>query len=175
MTWNPINPSHAIERVRFVMKFRENVPAKLSRQMGDVVSRLRSEVRLDGPIPVNLLNFAFQVGSDGKPVLANQASSAQGQGWQFSRGSSNGSPIELIAVTGDQLIYETAEYRRWGTFRQRFEKIVSPVINLAAPMLDIEFISLEYFDRFFFLMVPKVPQTRPLCCLDWSIVCILTR
>lgn len=148
MTWTPVNPGHAIERVRFITKFRENIPSKLLRQMGEKVASQRHETRLDGPITLNGFNLAFQVTPDGQPVLAEP--SAPQSGWQFSRNSVAGAVIEMIAVAGDQVIYETIDYRRWTTFKQRFEKVVSSALNMAASTLDVDIVSLEYFDRFVF-------------------------
>lgn len=149
MSWTPINPAHAIERVRIIVKFRENIPGKISRQMSEMVSKLRHETRLAGPIPMNNINFAFQMNPEGQPVVAAQQVSGPA-GWQFSRNSTAGESIEQIAVTGDQIMYETVEYRRWATFKQRFSKIVGGMFDLTSQLLDVDVISLEYFDRFFF-------------------------
>lgn len=149
MSWIPINPAHAIERVRVIVKFRENIPGKISRQMSEMVAKLRHETRLAGPLPLNNFNIALQVDLEGQPVIAAQKSTGV-QGWQFSRNSAAGETIEQIAVSGDQIIYETVEYRRWITFKQRFSKIIGGIFDLTSQLLDIDTISLEYFDRFFF-------------------------
>jgi len=149
MSWTPINPAHAIERVRFIVKFRENVPhASFRGRWGRTIARKRHDIRLEGPIPLNNFNFALKLTDEGQPIVTSPPTSAPG--WQFSRSSSAGEPIELAAVTGDQVIYETIEYRKWETFKQRFDKIMTDLIEMAVLTLDVDLISLEYFDRFFY-------------------------
>lgn len=152
MSWRPVNPSHAIERVRFVVKFRENVPSKLSRQMGDRIAAIRHETRLDGPSPVTAISFGVQI-IDGQQLVAPQQSTVQG--WQYVRKATNGQSLESVSLQGDQIIYETAEYRRWKTFKQRFEKIVAGLVEVASATLDVENVSLEYVDRFIFDGAPE--------------------
>ncbi len=149
MTWTPANPAHAIERVRFITKFRANIPTKLLRQMSERVASLQNETRLAGPVPLNGINLAFQVTPDGQPVFAEPT--APQSGWQFSRNSTSTEAIEMIAAAGDQIIYETIDYRRWAVFKQRFEKVAGPILHMATATLDVETVSLEYFDRFTFV------------------------
>jgi uncharacterized protein (TIGR04255 family) len=148
MTWRAINPTNAIERVRVVVKFRENIPSKLSRQMSEMLGKKRHDVRLDGPSPVNSINFGFQVTPDGQQLFSPPQPGPQG--WQFVRQSTNGQVIELLAVEGDHITYETTDYRRWPTFLQRFERISSDLLSAAMNSLDLEIVSLEYLDRFYF-------------------------
>lgn len=149
MSWTPINPAHAIERVRVIVKFRENIPGKVSRQMSEGVAKLRHETRLNGPLPLSNVNIALQVDKEGKPIFATQESKVP-QGWQYARSSTAGEFIEHISVMGDQMAYETVEYRRWVTFKQRFSKIAFELFDIASNLLEVDVISLEYFDRFFF-------------------------
>lgn len=149
MTWMPANSAHAIERVRYIAKFRENIPSKLVRQMSDRVAAVQNETRLAGPVPLSGINLAFQVTPDGQPIFGEP--SAPQNGWQFSRNSTSAEAIEMIAVAGDQIIYETVDYRRWSTFKQRFEKVVGNILHMATATLDVDTISLEYFDRFNFV------------------------
>lgn len=156
MSWKPINPSHAIERVRVILKFGEQIPSKLARQMGDRVADSKRETRLEGPLPVNGFGFSVEVGADGMPIAT--APSRKAQGWQFSRSADN-SPIESIACVGEQLIYETLEYRRWEVFARRFAKIAEGASALATQSLDVAAVVLEYYDRFYFS--GKREEARP--------------
>lgn len=148
MSWTPINPTHSIERVRVILQYREAVPSKLSRQMSEMVAKIRSELRFDGPTSLSHFSVALQVGPEGQnaftPVQTDH------KGWQFARKSAVGNPLELIAQAGEQIIYETTEYRKWSTFRQRFGKIAADLAALAQLTLDTQLLSLEYFDRFVF-------------------------
>lgn len=147
MPWRPVNPSHAIERVRFVVQMKQALPDKLIRQAADITKRSQHETRLQGPTPLQGVSINFQI-QDGRqhffPAEANQG------GAQFTRTASNNLPIEVFAIGGNQIVYETAEYRRWTTFKQRFAKVIQEPIALVMASLDVDFVSLEYFDRFVF-------------------------
>lgn len=148
MTWRPINPAHAIERVRFVMKFGQSVPAKIARQMSESIAKQSNETRLEGPQEISAVNIGFHVAPDGKPIITTPT--AKVPGWQFARLSSNGLPLEIVALEDDKVIYETTSYRRWETFMQRFDRVVAPVVALGVQSLDVDLVSIEYFDRFLF-------------------------
>lgn len=148
MTWRPITTAHAIERVRFIAQFKQQVSAKMARSMSDAVSKQKADTRLDGPSPMTTINLGLQVGPDGKQFLAAPPM-ANDVGWQFIRKAANGMPQEVVAMQDNSLMYETSDYRRWTTFRQRFEKVVAPLLAIVST-LDVETISLEFFDRFYF-------------------------
>jgi uncharacterized protein (TIGR04255 family) len=121
----------------------------MARQMGDLLAKKRQDTRLDGPIPLTGFNIGFQITEDGQQVIS--APGPAMQGWQFARTNSRGNPLELIALEGDKVTYETTEYRRWSTFTKRFETVGQDLIALSTNSLDIDFISLEYLDRFNFV------------------------
>lgn len=147
MPWRPVNPSHAIERVRFVVQMKQPLPDKLVRQISELTKKLQHETRLQGPIPLQGLSINVQV-VDGKQHLSQSETNKGGA--QFTRSASNGQPIEVLSVAGNQLAYETAEYRRWTSFKQRYDKVLREPINLIISSLDVDWVSLEYFDRFIF-------------------------
>ncbi len=148
MTWRPVNSAHAIERVRFVVQFRQSLSEKLMARLRDAADKHVSETRMAGPTPLQTVRVALQVTPDGQQKLFSPA--AEGAGWQYVRSSTQGQPLEVLAFQENQIIYETTEYRKWDTFLQRFDKVAGGAVRTALPTLDVEIASLEYYDRFLF-------------------------
>jgi uncharacterized protein (TIGR04255 family) len=147
MPWRPVNPAHAIERVRFVVQLKQELPDKLIRQISEKTQSEQHETRLQGPTPLQGLKVNFQIVEGRQHVFTPEANTG---GAQFTRTAANNLPIEVFAVGGNQIAYETAEYRRWSTFRQRYMKVVQEPLKLVMQALDVEFVSLEFLDRFVF-------------------------
>jgi uncharacterized protein (TIGR04255 family) len=148
MSWRPVNTAHAIERVQFVIQFKQMISAKQAAQINASVERLSVETRMAGPTPLQAVRFGFQVMPDGSQKVLNQQSDTPG--WQFVRMSSKGVPIEALVFQDNKIIYETTDYRKWDTYRQRLDKVAGEAIGYATNNLDVETVSLEYFDRFLF-------------------------
>lgn len=160
MGWSPLTPSHAIERVRMLVQFRQDVPEKLASQAAHLVSKVAAETRLNGPVPVQGFTLGFQVAPDGITRLAAPQSSPSG--WQFVRMSSSGQPLEVLQLRGNQILYETTEYRNWSAFQQRHAKVIAPATKVTSDALDVELVSLEYVDKFRFLGDPSRAAPRDL-------------
>lgn len=148
MPWRPVNPTHAIERVRFLVQFRQPISEKLNEQLKRAAGRHSNETRMVGPAPMQSVRFGIQVLPDGQQQVLSPVT--EGHGWQYVRSSSVNQPLEVLGVQGNQIVYETTEYRRWNTFVQRFSKVAAEAIEVANQSLDTEIVALEYFDRFYF-------------------------
>lgn len=146
MPWRPLNAAHAIERVRLVVQFKHPIPDKLVRQIADKVQAQQNETRLVGPTPLQALSFNMQIVDGRQHVFPGQPP----VGVQFTRVDAKNQPIEVLSVAGNQISYETVEYRRWNKFQQRYVKAPGAAVDLAANVLDVEFFSLEFLDRFIF-------------------------
>lgn len=144
MNWRPLHSNHAIERVRLVVQFSEQVPAKILRTMSDIIASKRHDLRMTGPTPVQ--NFEFQIGPGGTVPVQ----SIKGAGWQFTRTSSNGLPLEALVCDGVTLTYETTEYQRWEVYTRRLQKLLADALAPTMKVMDAQMISLEYLDRFLF-------------------------
>lgn len=147
MPWQPVNPAHAIERVRLLVQFRQPISEKLAALLKAAVEKHSRESRLVGPTPMQSVTFGVQMSPDGQGQMV---ASQEGLGWQYVRSSSAHLPLEVFAVQRNQIIYETTEYRKWETFMQRFQKVAAEAVDLASSALDLDVLSLEYYDRFFF-------------------------
>lgn len=146
MTWKPLTSRHAIERVRLVVEFTENVPVKILKAMSEQLTLKRHDLRMVGP--KQMQSFGIRITPTG-PDLINQADRPV-QGWQFTRNAANGAPLEAITCDAETVLYETAEYQRWEQFKRRAERIVVDIIEAASAAVDVRSMSVEYFDRFYF-------------------------
>lgn len=144
MTWRPLHNTHAIERVKITVQFTTTVPAKVARQMSDAVFQKRHEHRLTGPTPIQMIDVNLTPGETGQVV--NRVDG----GWQYTRTSSNGLPLEAIILNQNTLSYETSEYQRWEVFKRRLEKFFDGAVSAASHSMDVETLILEYVDRFIF-------------------------
>ena len=146
MTWRPLHSQHAIERVRLIVQFNEQVPAKVVRRMSDSLFALRHETRMTGPTPTQGLSFSM-VQVEGGMIPQPQAVT---NGWQFTRNASNNAPLEVVVFDGMSVTYETTEYQRWDAFRRRTKKVLDEVLMTACEAVDFQALSIEYVDRFMF-------------------------
>jgi len=147
MTWRPLHSQHAIERVRLIVQFNEQVPAKVVRKMSDALSALRHETRMVGPTPVQGFGFSM-VQAEGGMIPHPQTVT---NGWQFTRNAANNAPLEAVVFDGMSLTYETTEYQRWDAFKRRTKKVLDEVLQTACQSVDFQAVSMEYIDRFMYL------------------------
>lgn len=148
MTWRPINPAHAIERVRLIVQYKQELSEKLIGQIVSKIDAIKGDARLEGPTPLPGVKLNFTVTPNGEQQFS--APQLPSKAWSYVRYSTARQPLEIFNIQGSQLIYETGEYRRWHVFVQRLNKVVSPSLELAENSLDTDLIALEYYDRFFF-------------------------
>ena len=146
MTWRPLHSQHAIERVRLIVLFNEQVPAKVVRRMSDALFALRHETRMTGPTPVQHFGFSM-VQAEGGMIPQPQPFT---NGWQFTRNASNNAPLEAVVFDGMSLTYETTEYQRWDAFKRRTKKVLDQVLPIACESVDFQSISMEYINRFMY-------------------------
>jgi uncharacterized protein (TIGR04255 family) len=147
MTWRPLHSQHAIERVRLIVQFNEQVPAKVVRRMSDALFALRHETRMTGPTSVQGFGFSM-VQAEGGMIPQPQPVT---NGWQFTRNASNNAPLEAVVLDGMSLTYETTEYQRWDAFKRRTKKVLDQALQIACESVDFQSISMEYIDRFMFV------------------------
>jgi uncharacterized protein (TIGR04255 family) len=147
MTWRPLHSQHAIERVRLIVQFSEQVPAKVVRRMSDALFALRHETRMVGPTPIQGFGFSMIQAEGGMIAQPQQVT----HGWQFTRNASNNLPLEAVDFDGSNLKYETTDYQRWDTFKRRTKKVLDEVLQIACQSVDLQSVSIEYIDRFMYL------------------------
>lgn len=146
MTWRPLHSQHAIERVRLIVQFNEQVPSKVARAMSETLATKRHDLRMSGPTPVHSIGFSMVPSETGILPQAQQMT----DGWQFTRNATNQAPLEALVFQGGNLTYETTEYQRWETFKRRVSKIMDEIMRIASQSVDFQAVSIEYLDRFMF-------------------------
>jgi uncharacterized protein (TIGR04255 family) len=147
MTWRPLHSQHAIERVRLIVQFSEQVPAKVVRKMSDALLALRHDIRMVGPTPVQGFGISMVQAEGGLIAQPQQVT----DGWQFTRNASNDAPLEAVVFAGGSLTYETTEYQRWDAFKRRTKKVLDQVLQIACQSVDFQSVSIEYIDRFMYV------------------------
>jgi uncharacterized protein (TIGR04255 family) len=150
MTWRPLHANHAIERLRLITHFTEAVPAKVSRQMSDCITKNRSATRMTGPTPLTTTTIEVPAGPLPSGQVAPLTQQHVAQGWQFVRAASSGSPLEACIFDGNQLIYESVEYQRWNIAKRRYGSVLGEALAHASKSLDFASITMEYVDRFIY-------------------------
>lgn len=146
MAWRPLHSQHAIERVRLILQFKEQVPAKVARMMSETLAGMRHGLRMNGPTPMHGIGVSMVMSDAGIQPQAQHMTN----GWRFDRNASNMEPLEAIVFDGGNLTYETTEYQRWDTFKRRTKKIMHDILQIALQSMDIQSVSIEYIDRFMF-------------------------
>lgn len=157
VSWQPIHPNHAIERTRIVVQFKDKLPQRTIQKLGEAFEIRRGNFGF-GP-RVEVQTHTLVVAPDGpQPQMQAQ----QTRGWQFMREAAPGAILEALVLDPEGLVYENVEYVRWADFWQRASDMLLPLIGSVADVAELRLFSLEYFDRFVFLGVPKSAAPAPL-------------
>lgn len=145
MAWAPVQPKHAIERVRIIIQMTDMFPDKFLRKLSTDFEDKRMS-----------LGFATKMLQEGHEVMFDTAGATQtGEklqllSWECKRISAANSIIELIKVEKNSIIFETLEYSSWNNFINRFKEVALPIIKQVSTFYDIRLMSLEYVDRFIY-------------------------
>jgi len=150
LVWKPLQPNHAIERVRIVVQFGNELPAKFLRKLAADAEELRLKLGFTsknlregrqiifGPVGVNVEEQPFEL-----------------IGWDWQKLSPANFPIETLVLENRSLIFETAEYARWTNFIEKFEETALPSLSAITEVVDVSSFSLEYVDRFIYTGDPN--------------------
>jgi uncharacterized protein (TIGR04255 family) len=135
--FEPIFPSHAIERCTVSIAFVQDLPQKAFQK---VVDRARTSFRNAG------------LESAGGPSVGFQVDLSSGRAMPFE------GPRPLIFMTTDQatqfiiasnsLIARTGRYVRWQPFSGQIEELLLPLLDGYVDVVSIANVQLEYVDRF---------------------------
>lgn len=145
MSWRPIHPEHAIERVRVIAQLSESLP-------GELVFKLAKDNE------EKRLKFGFQeqkvrrgqMVSLGPEGISFSGDSEESFAWDWIRVSPDNSPIEKITVEGEYISYETVEYPGWSEFFLRYHSINKHLLPEAINLLKPASLCLEYIDKVVF-------------------------
>ncbi len=145
MAWRPLQPLHAIERVRLIASFKSILPTKFVRKLAADGEGRRVE-----------LGFTSKNIREGKQISFGPMAVNLGGppdelfGWDWQRVSAANSPVETLVLENQALVYEMSQYTRWQEFMERFGLVGLPTLSEALDVTDLASLSLEYIDRFVF-------------------------
>lgn len=147
MSWKPIFPSHAVERVRVVVTFAENVPGRLASTLAEKFDQIRSDLGFGPHTQFATTSIAFGINPSGMlPMQVPQGHS----GWQFVREGEAGLPVEAFVLNGNTLVYEMSDYSRWNLVLDRFLEVCGNALSEISGVVDAQSVVHDYFDRFIF-------------------------
>lgn len=147
MAWRTLHPKHAIERTRVAIVFSELVPEKLQQAARKNMDQRREELGFESVNDLSGTAFSLQING---PNAAVQPQVGPVQGWQFTRTSENGLPLEVIEMNGAELSYVSMTYGRWDLFKQRLSKVLGNIPMMLGDVLSRRVTILDYTDRFVF-------------------------
>lgn len=150
MVWRPLQPNHAIERARIIVRYNSVLPEKFLRKLSVDGESERLSLGFNNTNSREGHQIAF-----GPGVQNTIPSEQQYFGWDWQKLSTNNSPLEILVQEDRSLIYESLEYSRWGEFSERFGKVSNPFLEAASEVVDVASVSLEYVDRFVFEGAPE--------------------
>ena len=145
MNWRPQHPNHAIERTRIAIQFKDNLPQKTIKSLGEGFNSTRADFSFGPRIEVQTHTLSIQTD---KPSAASVVQ--QDRGWQFVREAAPGVIVEAVVLDHEGLVYENVEYVRWTDFWGRAEQILRPLVEGASAVTDLRLFAIEYFDRFIY-------------------------
>lgn len=148
--WKPINPSHAIERVRLLLQFASPMPPKMIETLGARFDKSINKWSLSARIPTEIVDVQLD-------NITGVSTSKKSVGWQSQRATQPGKIVEAIVLDPNAFFYESAEYFGWKKYLERFNKIGGFIVEKINDDISVESITLEYWDRF----VHDTPDTTP--------------
>lgn len=144
MTWKPIHPSHAIERVRLVFEFAQPLPTRTVNFLGDEVDQIRSGAGFTDRVARQGAEFSF--GPNGISGGSNVS------GWELQKKAKGTNQIlEVLLLDDSRMAFESIVYVRWADFKERFDRIAKGTLSSILGFVDLKSYGLEYVDRFVYL------------------------
>lgn len=150
MGWKPINPSHAIERVRLLIQFASPMPPKMIEALGAKFDKSANKLSLSARIPTEIVDVQLD-------NITGISAAKKSSGWQVQRSTQPGKIIEAVILDPNGFLYESSEYFSWKKLFERFNKVSSLIVEKIKEDISVELVHLEYWDRF----VHDVPDTTP--------------
>ena len=137
--FDPVTPSHAVERCGLSIAFREAFPEKTYKRARDQAAAQLQKAGLKQSVgQASGFNFDLATGkvssikgNFGAPILFSSADQT----------------AQMI-ITPNTMSWQTTKYLRWSPFIGQFESTSSSLLEAYVDNLPLAFISLDYWDRF---------------------------
>ncbi len=150
MSWKPITDTHAIERVRFILGFQEELTQKT---FDELVASFEKNYSED--YGFNKHNKAKQLSvkiSLSNNVVQNTEQKPANPIHQFQRttDSDENNVLEHLNIARSEISFEVLDYTRWINFYKTVQKLIKQITDITAKTVDINQLTLEYWDKFAF-------------------------
>ncbi|GJD96913.1 TIGR04255 family protein [Methylobacterium iners] len=159
MRWKPAHDAHAIERVSLSLQFPEPIPSKPWQTLLNAAAlefpAAGFNVTLE-EVEINIGQFAGGpgmripiAGAPGFAVGPGQMVQAPIAGRSFQRVVSN-EVREEITLSRNGFAYAAVRYDGWASYRERAMSLLARCIDTTLPLVNLQLVKLEYWDRFVF-------------------------
>jgi uncharacterized protein (TIGR04255 family) len=137
--FEPMFPSHAIERCVATVMFAESLPAKAFQRAVELARNVARNVGLEAlPASAAMIGFQFD-------ALSGRTTPVTGPGPNIFMTADRA--MQLI-VAPNSLALRTGRYVRWQPFAGEIDELMLPLLDSFVDVLSIANIQLEYLDRF---------------------------
>jgi uncharacterized protein (TIGR04255 family) len=137
--FEPMFPSHAIERCAATVTFAESLPAKAFQKAVELARNVARNAGLE-PLPASAAMVGFQFDAS-----SGRTTPVTGPGPNIFLTADRA--MQLI-VAPNSLALRTGRYVRWQPFAGEIDELVLPLLDNFVDVLSISHIQLEYLDRF---------------------------
>ena len=129
MSWKPLNNKRAIERVRFVIVFKETLTQKTFDELAETFkANFSKDYKLE------------DIGDDDGTAFALQKA----------MDSDENKLLENLVISRSSVSFEVVNYTEWKPFDEIINKITKHVTDITVKTVDIHELSLEYWYKFIF-------------------------
>ncbi len=161
MSWKPITDKHAIERVRFILGFQEELTQKTFDELGasfkgnasqnyalnDFEEETRDDIQMS--MSSNLVQNFRKIPNN--TVFKFQKTIDSGE----TVDSKNITVLEDLTITRHNVSFEVLSYNNWNIFYETAQKLIEQITDITVKTVDIHQLSLEYWYKFVFEGVPS--------------------
>lgn len=150
MSWKPIKDEHAIERVRFILGFQEELTQKTFDELVSSFEKNHSEdYGFNKHNKAKQLNVKISLSNN---VVQNTEQKPANPIHQFQRttDSDENNILEHLNIARGEISFEVLDYTRWINFYKTVQKLIKQITDITAKTVDINQLTLEYWDKFAF-------------------------
>lgn len=144
MTWTPRHEAHAIDQVALALHFSEPMPSKILTRSTSAILERAKEMGFDSTMPADSTVLTIRIDSD-RAVPGEQPRNGQMMVRHVDK-----SVVEEVRFQDLMFAYRTKNYVRWENMQNRVNEVLMPALEYTQGVVDINSISLEYWDSFSF-------------------------
>ncbi len=153
MSWKPIKDEHAIERVRFILGFQEELTQKTFDELVASFKKNHSEdYDLNKHIKAKQLGVKISLSNN---MVQNTEQEPENTIHQFQKTapSDENNVLERLNIERGEVSFEVLNYNRWAGFYEIIQKLTKQITDITAKTaetINIHQLTLEYWDKFAF-------------------------